>query len=282
MSISARWLWQSFKLLLIDSYFHTLKRLIILLSIMKHISISRIFIFCLALLSLASPSFADNKSHHWTYADVKEWGEITEFETCKFGKQQSPIDIIKQEVKKSGLPAIYAQYKPSKAKIINNGHTIQINLTAAGSFRLKNAEYKLVQLHFHTPSEEKINGKNYPMGAHLVHKSADGHLAVIALLIKQGKENAALKNVFLNLPTTENTTDLVTEVNVGHILPGSLKYYRFNGSLTTPPCSEQVVWHVVEKPIELSKTQINAFRKIFKNNARPIQPLNERVVEESI
>ena len=238
------------------------------------------FIF-LAFLGLTNPSFAEDKPHHWTYEEVKEWGEAPEFETCKLGKEQSPINIVKKEVKKSDLPAIETHYDSSKAEIVNNGHTIQINLSAGGSAQLRNSEYKLVQFHFHTPSEEKINGKNYPMVAHLVHKNADGHLAVIALLIKEGKENAALKNIFANLPTEEGKSDLANAVNVNDILPASLKYYGFNGSLTTPPCSEGVAWHVVEKPIELSKGQIAAFKKIFKSNARPVQPLNGRVVEES-
>ncbi len=249
---------------------------------MKDSSMKRIIFLFLASLSLVNTSFAeDNKPHHWTYGEVKEWGEVPEFETCKLGKEQSPINIIKKDVKKSDLPAIETNYESSKAEIVNNGHTIQINLAAGGSAQLRNDEYKLVQFHFHTPSEEKINGKNYPMVAHLVHKNADGHLAVIALLIKEGKENAALKNVFANLPAEEGKSDLANEINVTDLLPASLKYYGFNGSLTTPPCSEGVAWHVVEKPIELSKAQISAFKKIFKSNARPVQPLNGRVIEES-
>lgn len=248
---------------------------------MKDISMKRIIFFFLASLSLVNTSFAEDKPHHWTYGEVKEWGETPEFETCKLGKEQSPINIVKKEVKKSDLPAIETHYESSKAEIVNNGHTIQINLAAGGSAKLRNDEYKLVQFHFHTPSEEKINGKNYPMVAHLVHKNADGHLAVIALLIKEGKENAALKNIFANLPAEEGKSDLADEINVTDVLPASLKYYGFSGSLTTPPCSEGVAWHVVEKPIELSKAQISVFKKIFKSNARPVQPLNGRVIEES-
>jgi len=243
---------------------------------MKHI-----ILFFLTSLSLINLSFAEDKPHHWTYGEVKEWGEESGFETCKLGQEQSPINIIKKAVKKSNLPAIKTHYESSKAQIVNNGHTIQINLAKGGSVQLKNDAYMLVQFHFHTPSEEKINGRNYPMVAHLVHKNADGHLAVIALLIKEGKENAKLKNIFSNLPAEEGNIDLADEINVTEILPTSLKYYGFNGSLTTPPCSEGVAWHVVEKSIELSKAQINAFKKIFKSNARPIQPLNGRVVEES-
>lgn len=249
--------------------------------LLKDISMKSIIFFFLTSLSLISSSFAEDEPHHWTYSEVKKWGEESGFETCKLGQEQSPINIVKKEVKKSDWPAIETHYKSSKAEIVNNGHTIQINLATGGSAQLRNNQYKLLQFHFHTPSEEKINGKNYPMVAHLVHKNKDGHLAVIALLIKEGKENTALKNVFANLPAEESNSDLADEINVTDILPASLKYYGFNGSLTTPPCSEGVAWHVVEKPIELSKAQINAFKKIFKSNARPVQPLNGRIIEES-
>ena len=114
-----------------------------------------------------------------------------------------------------------------------------------------------------------------------MHKDDAGNLGVIALLIKEGKENAALKSVFANLPKAEGKVDLADNMNVANFLPKSLTYYGFTGSLTTPPCSEGVAWHVVKEPIELSKAQIESFRAIFKMNARPVQPINERVVIKS-
>ena len=240
----------------------------------------RILLLALS-FSFITVAFAEDKPHHWNYEEVNHWGDVAEFATCKVGKEQSPINIVTKSVKKSELAPLDIHYVASKAEIVNNGHTIQLNLSAAGFANLKSKQYKLVQFHFHTPSEEKIDGKNYPLVAHLVHKDDVGNLGVIALLIKEGKENAALKSVFANLPKAEGKSDLADNINVSDFLPKSLTYYGFNGSLTTPPCSEGVAWHVVKEPIELSKAQIASFRAIFKKNARPVQPLNGRTVEES-
>lgn len=239
------------------------------------------YIFTIILISFASFASAKDNSRPWNYEEVNHWGDVAEFATCKVGKEQSPINIVTKSVKKSNLAPLDIQYETSKAEIVNNSHTIQVNLAAAGFANLKGKQYKLVQFHFHTPSEEKINGKNYPLVTHLVHKDDAGNLGVIALLGKEGKENVALKNVFANLPKTEGKLDLADNINAYEFLPKSLTYYSFNGSLTTPPCSEGVAWHVVREPIELSKAQIESFKAIFKINARPIQPLHGRIVEVS-
>ena len=145
---------------------------------------------------------------------------------------------------------------------------------------LSNGNYKLLQFHFHTPSEEKIDGKSFPMVAHLVHKNEAGNLAVIGVLFKAGKENAALKEIFAKLPAAEGKEPLADKFDATALLPSSLAYFSFNGSLTTPPCSEGVSWHVLKTPVEMSPKQISAFKKIFKMNARPVQPLNDRKVIE--
>lgn len=226
-------------------------------------------------------SFAENKTQRWDYKNPSSWGEIAEFKTCKTGKEQSPINIETSHVKKVMAP-LEINYQASHAEVINNGHTIQVNLKNAGSFSVNHKAYELVQFHFHTPSEEKINGKTYPMVAHLVHKNPEGHLAVIALLIKEGKENTVLKEIFEHLPKNQDVKkELSNEFNTKILLPQALNYYGFQGSLTTPPCSEGVLWHVIKKPIELSKTQIQSFKSVVKSNARPVQALNERSVQES-
>jgi carbonic anhydrase len=154
-----------------------------------------------------------------------------------------------------------------------------VNLPAAGSATLDGVEYKLLQFHFHTPSEEKIDGKSYPLVAHLVHKNAEGQLAVVAVLFKAGKENAALKPVFDHLPAKEGETrKLDVAVDAADLLPANRAYYAFTGSLTTPPCSEEVRWQVLKTPVELSSSQLAAFRKLYRMNARPVQPLNGRKV----
>lgn len=227
---------------------------------------------------------ADGHAAHWSYSGehgAKQWGDMEPgFAECKLGKQQSPIDI--RGSTKSELQAIGFNYSQSGAEVINNGHTIQINLASGGAVMLDSGEYKLLQFHFHTPSEERIKGKAYPMVAHLVHKNAEGQLAVVAVLFKQGKENAALKAVFADLPAKEGESKkLEAGINTADILPSTRNYYKFVGSLTTPPCSEGVRWQVLKEPVELSKAQIAAFQKLYKMNARPVQPLNGRKIEEN-
>ena len=236
------------------------------------------------LLACGIGAQASEQHAHWGYSGehgAKQWGDMEPgFAECKLGKQQSPIDI--RGAVKSELPSIGFDYKQSGAEVVNNGHTIQVNLAAGGSVMLDSGEYKLLQFHFHTPSEERIKGKAYPMVAHLVHKNAEGMLAVVAVLFKQGKENAALKPIFAALPTKEGASmALEGGINPADILPAKHNYYKFVGSLTTPPCSEGVRWQVLKQPVELSKAQIAAFQKLYKMNARPVQPLNGRRIEEN-
>lgn len=221
---------------------------------------------------------------HWTYEgshDPKHWGEMDPaFAECKLGKQQSPIDI--HGAQKAALAPLAFSYVAGGAEVINNGHTIQVNLADGGSAKLGGADFKLLQFHFHTPSEEMVNGKSYPMVAHMVHKNGEGKLAVVAVLFKEGKENTALKPVFAGLPAKEGGKQaLAAGFNPTDLLPVDRAYYKYTGSLTTPPCSEGVQWQVLKQPVELSSSQIAAFRKLYKMNARPVQPLNGRKIEES-
>ncbi|WP_338759090.1 carbonic anhydrase family protein [Massilia sp. METH4] len=231
---------------------------------------------------MASVHAADKAPAHWEYkgkAGTSHWGDLEpDFAACKQGKAQSPIDI---RGAKTGAPApIGFEYTATHADIVNNGHTVQVNLPEGGLVHLASGDYKLVQMHFHTPSEEKINGKRYPLVAHLVHKNADGELAVVAVLFKQGKENTALKSVFADLPAHAGDHHPVTgELDLQALIPAEHSYYAYMGSLTTPPCSEGVHWQVMKEPVDISKAQLAAFRKLYHMNARPVQPLNGRVVE---
>lgn len=223
-------------------------------------------------------------SHHWEYGGKggpAHWGSMDkEFATCKLGKEQSPIDISTKGTEKANLPAIKTAYKSSAGELVHNGHTIQVNLADGGAATVPSGDYKLLQFHFHTPSEEKIDGKNFPLVAHLVHKNEAGKLAVIGVLFKQGKENEALKGIFAALPAKEGKEPLKANFDASSLLPAAMGYYAFTGSLTTPPCSEGVAWQVLKTPVEMSKAQIRAFQKVFKMNARPVQPLNGRKVQE--
>ncbi|OWW18306.1 hypothetical protein AYR66_01650 [Noviherbaspirillum denitrificans] len=191
------------------------------------------------------------------------------------------IDIAAIGAKKAELPALAFSYTPTAAEVVNNGHTIQVNLAEGGTLTLDGVPYKLLQFHFHTPSEERINGKSYPLVAHLVHKSAEGKLAVVGVMIKEGKINTALKEVFDNLSNAEGEKKALNgDLKIADMLPSG-GYYKYTGSLTTPPCSEGVRWQVMKQPIEASKDQIKAFQKLYKMNARPVQPLNGRKLEQS-
>ena len=251
----------------------------------KHLSAKLLATTLLAALVISGQANAhDAHAAHWGYDGMQgpqHWGAMEPgFSLCKSGKEQSPIDI---NMDGAGKPApIDFGYAPGAAEVINNGHTIQVNLARGGSIKLDGVDYTLLQFHFHTPSEEKIRGQAYPMVAHLVHKSAAGQLAVVAVLFEEGDENRALKAVFSGLPAKEgDTVKLANGFNAGDILPAYKGYYKFTGSLTTPPCSEGVKWQVLKQRVELSKGQLAAFRKLYKMNARPVQPLHGRKVNES-
>lgn len=237
-----------------------------------------------ALMAGAMSAQAASAGPHWGYAGkagAAHWSELDQgFEACKLGKEQSPIDI--RGAKPEALAPIGFHYAGSAAEIVNNGHTVQVNLANGGSVKLASGEYKLVQFHFHTPSEEKIHGKSYPLVAHLVHKDDAGKLAVVAVLFKLGHQNAALKQVFAGLPATAGDKHaLEGEFNVESILPAKRGYFAYMGSLTTPPCSEGVHWQVLQAPVEISKGQLAAFRKLYAMNARPVQALNGRSIAVS-
>ena len=247
---------------------------------MKHIK----YLLALTLIAGAVHTHAaSGHGAHWSYEGKEgpiHWGDISEeFKTCKLGKHQSPLDIETKLVKKSNLAAFKTNYKPSGAELVNNGHTIQVNLKDGGSADLGGKEYKILQFHFHTPSEEKVDGKAFPINAHLVHKSADGKLGVIGIFFKEGKENAALKDIFSNLPKKESKVSLSKNFNAADLLPQSTAHYSYTGSLTTPPCSEDVSFFILKNPIELSNNQLDSFKQVFKMNARPVQPLNGRVIQ---
>ncbi|MEJ5989988.1 carbonic anhydrase family protein [Ramlibacter sp. PS3R-8] len=219
---------------------------------------------------------------HWAYeghGGPQEWGQIgKEFATCKIGKVQSPIDI--RGARPAELPALKFDYKPGLLKLIDNGHTIQVNYAPGSSLEVGGVRYELVQFHFHKPSEEKIDGKSHDMVAHLVHQGPDGKLAVVAVLLDKGGANPAIDAVWKNLPRQkekESVTD--ASIDAAMLLPADKGYYTFQGSLTTPPCSEDVRWFVLKTPVKMQQGQIATFGKLYKMNARPTQPLNGRTIE---
>lgn len=227
----------------------------------------------------------DHKPSHWSYSGTEgpsHWGELAPaFATCKRGHEQSPIDI--RAPQKTDLPAIQFNYKPSVLRIIDNGHTIMINYAPGSFIRVGDQQYELKQFHFHKPSEESINGKSFDMVAHLVHADANGKLAVVAVLLKAGEENALVRELWRHLPPEKEKEQVAegTMVDAANLLPADTGYYTFEGSLTTPPCSEGVRWFVLKHPVTVSASEVAQFGKRYQHNARPTQPLNGRVVQES-
>ena len=242
------------------------------------------FLLCAALLPVAA--FAENAPAHWSYEGAtgpQNWSKLeADFSTCKLGHNQSPIDIRKTS--KAKLPPLEFAYSPSPLKILDNGHTIQVNYAAGSSVTIDGKRYDLLQFHFHKPSEEKINGRSYPMVAHLVHKNAEGKLAVVAVLFRKGAENPLVQTLWDSLPKEKGEPQEVAgvSIDIGKLLPTAQGYYNFAGSLTTPPCSEEVNWFVLKTPVEMSDAQLKRFAQAYKHNARPVQPLNGRTVQESM
>ena len=220
---------------------------------------------------------ADTAAPHWGYEGAinpANWGR--EFPTCGIGKAQSPIDIKGPFVK--ATQAIEPDYKEGALKIVNNGHTIQVNVDPGSKLMIGKDGFDLLQFHFHRPSEEKVNGKPMAMVAHFVHKNQAGKLAVLGVLLNEGAENVTLKTIWANAPKSEGPEVMVPniKINPAALVPKSLAYYSFEGSLTTPPCTEGVTFYIREAPAALSEDQVRAFP--FKVNARPVQPLNGRKI----
>ncbi len=234
---------------------------------------------------LGTPPLHAEGGHHWSYSGdtgPAQWAALeSDYSACGVGKMQSPIDIRNAVAKKSALPAIVFDYKPSPLKIVDNGHTIQVDYAPGSFITVQGERYELVQFHFHKPSEEKINGRSADMVAHLVHKNAGGNLAVVAVLLKTGRSNKLVETLWKNLPPEKETETLVegVQINAADLLPAKrAAYYTFSGSLTTPPCSEGVTWFVLKSPTAISNAEVARFALLYPMNARPTQPLNGREI----
>ncbi|MDE5440269.1 carbonate dehydratase [Bradyrhizobium sp. CSA207] len=238
----------------------------------------------LALCPLCKPAFAAEAAH-WSYEGVggpAKWGDLDAAnKACAVGLQQSPIDI--EATIKSQLPTLKLNWAKSADTIVNNGHTIQLNFAEGSTLTLGNVKYKLLQVHFHRPSEHMIGGKNFPMEAHFVHRNDAGGLAVIGVLMAEGRPNASFNTIVKTMPAAEGPAVKADgSIHPGAMLPQKLSYFRYSGSLTTPPCSEVVEWLLLTDPIQVSAADIAAFAKLYPMNARPVQKDNRRYVLRSI
>ncbi|AGX88624.1 carbonic anhydrase [Candidatus Symbiobacter mobilis CR] len=224
---------------------------------------------------------------HWSYSGdtgPHAWGRLKpEFATCATGKRQAPINIETSSTLLGPAEPLQFDYHPSGGTVTNNGHSIQVDVYGENILVVRGVAYRLIQFHFHAPSEEQINFRSFPMVAHLVHKSADDRLAVIAVLLDQGTANPLIDKVWTYMPLDMGDTVRMPQdiVDVNELLPKDRRYYQFLGSLTTPPCTEGVLWMVLKQATTLSREQIRMFQQLYPQNARPVQPLNGRVVRDA-
>jgi carbonic anhydrase len=237
----------------------------------------------LAAAHRATPG-ADAGHAHWDYAGSggpESWGQMNpEFARCSSGTRQSPIDI--RDGIKVNLDPVQFDYKPSAFRVLDNGHTVQVNVGPGNSIDVGGRRFDLVQFHFHRPSEERVNGKQFDMVAHLVHKDIDGRLAVVAVLLDRGSAHPLVQSVWNNLPLEKGDEVAArTTLDLNALLPAERSYFTYMGSLTTPPCSEGVLWMVMKTPMPISTDQIGIFARLYPMNARPIQSVSGRLIKES-
>ncbi|MCE7554789.1 carbonic anhydrase [Aliivibrio fischeri] len=215
------------------------------------------------------------------FASASEWGYTGDtgpnhwHGVCQTGVNQSPIDIT--NAIESELEPITFNYGQAGENIVNNGHTVQVNIKSPQSIQVEGKTFSLLQLHFHAPSENLIAGHSYPLEMHLVHTDKDGNLAVVGVMFKEGKANPELAKIWSQMPESGEIT-LDKKLTLTNLLPNDQAYYRFNGSLTTPPCSEGVTWLVMKNPIEISSEQLAQFRELYNGNNRPTQAINARPI----
>jgi len=238
----------------------------------------------LAVAALAAAPLWAVEHAHWGYtgeAGPQHWAQLDPaYATCGKGRHQSPVNL--RGFADGHLKPIRFQYAAGGHEVINNGHTVQVNYTIGSDIRVAGQRYELRQFHFHSPSENHIEGKSYPLEADFLHSDGKGHLAVVAVMFKLGAENRALDEVWNVLPMHSGEAHLMHRtVLAADLLPRDKSYYRYEGSLTMPPCSEGVSWLVMKQPLEFSQAQLDTFhRAIGGSDNRPLQALNGRRVLE--
>ncbi|MHA4867817.1 carbonic anhydrase [Duganella sp. PWIR1] len=223
-------------------------------------------------------------SNVWSYEGENgpaNWGTINPaWAKCGTGNRQSPIDI--RDGMKVELEQINFDYHPSSFNVTDNGKTVQVMVGGGNFITVGNRMYELIQFHFHRPSEERINGKGYEMVVHMVHKDGEGRIAMLALLLERGKQQPVIQTVWNNLPLEKyDTAAPSTVLDPMDLLPSRREYFTFMGSMTTPPCTEGVLWLVMKEPVQASPAQMALFSRLYPLNARPVQPGAGRIIKES-
>lgn len=235
---------------------------------------TKLALYVFGALLLVSGAVIASSGTHWGYEGHEgpgNWATLSpDYETCGIGAEQSPVDIAGFD--SSSLTPMETSFTATGGKVINNGHTLQATMDSGSFSTIDGERYDLLQFHFHTPSEHTIADRHIPMEIHFVHKNSEGGLAVIGVMVEEGAMNSAIEPIIEALPSQVGSENELHEAfNPGSLLPTDMSVYRYMGSLTTPPCSEKVKWHVAKSPIEMSKEQIEAFEHIMGENFRPVQ-----------
>lgn len=228
---------------------------------------------------------AEPHAPHWDYEGPgapDKWGQLqADFRACDLGLQQSPIDL--RSAQAARLDSIDITFVDMPLRVVNNGHTIQVNCVPGSGMRIGADRYELVQFHFHHPSEHLLDGTRFELECHFVHRSSAGALAVVGVFLRPGTASSTLQAVWDVMPAVEGPeVSLATRINPGELLPRERSYFRYFGSLTTPPCSEGVLWTVLKTPVEASPEQLRRFALLFTGNARPVQSLARRFLLETL
>ncbi|WP_353573172.1 carbonic anhydrase family protein [Candidatus Albibeggiatoa sp. nov. BB20] len=226
-------------------------------------------------------SLAHASPEQWAYSGAtgpEHWADVNpSYHSCREGKNQSPVNLT--NFVEADLPVLTFQYQTQAKEMLHNGHTIRINMAEGSQLGVDGLTLSVKQFHFHSPSENQINGESFPMEAHIVHGDGKGNFAVIGVMFREGEANPTLESLWANMPTHSGEYRGLETVDLSSLLPENRDYYRFTGSLTTPPCFEGLRWLVMKNPITASKAQIEQFQKVMGHaNNRPIQPINARVV----
>jgi carbonic anhydrase len=214
---------------------------------------------------------ANNGPERWAQLD-------TAWSVCTTGKRQSPIEI--RDVTIGNLPALQLLYKASPLRVMHTGDTLRLSWEAGNRLKLGSVEYELTHLQMRTPSEHRVDGRLAEMEMQFFHRSKDGKLAIVSVLVEKGKENPQLEEIWQNLPREQDEELKVAELafQPAGLFPQSKKYFFYWGSIPHPPCTEGVAWAVLARPVTFSQKQIDAYKKLFGVKSRPIQEANGRDV----
>lgn len=227
---------------------------------------------------------AEQERAEWSYegdTGPEEWAELqADYATCGSGQEQSPIDLTPVQAGAEGeaLPPVTFDYEPATYELENLGHTVQASVQGAGAMMIGDERFELLQFHAHVPSEHALDGQRSALEVHLVHQDDQDELAVLGLLVDEGSSSSALSEAWAEVPGQEGEAVELTDFDVSSLIPADPDLYRYEGSLTTPPCTEGVQWLVVGEPVDAPAEIVDEMEELLGDTARPLQPVGSREV----